>query len=185
MEPLPLRRAQHNLTTMRNTRSYDDERLPNFVRALPASLPDDCRARCERCRGRGSYSDIETLIACQDCHSNGMACKLHVCRMCGGSGLVCPACRGVRLVRSREWDTNTPRGEVEIERCPRCWDATNNRVDPMREKRVIDRYLVRYRYEQGVPAAEIPAGAPDALEVALAASRARTYAREGDTPTRE
>lgn len=88
----------------------------------------------------------------------------------------------MRHVRKQEVDADNT-WIVEIERCHRCWDSAAKRVDTVRERHAIDRYLVRWRYDQGQPATIVEAQASlpqpeDKLAAALAASRERVQARE-------
>jgi hypothetical protein len=60
--------------------------------------------------------------------------------VCHGRGLVCPTCRGARLLRRSYPDG----GYVPAGPCPDCTD-TDGQHDPQREVRVIAQYLANDR----------------------------------------
>ena len=61
----------------------------------------------------------------------------HRCRRCNGSGLVCPECRGDRIVRTSEWNVASP--HVKIARCDSCCEGNN--INPDKEQRAIAAYV--------------------------------------------
>lgn len=71
---------------------------------------------------------------------------MHKCERCGGSGLVCPACRGDRVVRERPWSTQ--HDHVSVVRCDKCWTGQVNRAY---ERQTIMRYLTKWLREQQSP----------------------------------
>ena len=140
MEPLNLRAALPSHVRMRS-KTNAPASMPKWYENSPnALLADDCRAKCSDCRGHGSHAGAE-LETCQGCHSQDFPCPLHRCKSCAGSGLVCPACRGMRFVRVAPWDIRRG-GVVEIERCTQCCEGNN--VNPATERRAITRYMTRW-----------------------------------------
>lgn len=78
-------------------------------------------------------ADDRTL--CLNCSGSG-------CPVCAHNGHVCPACRGMRFVRVREWSTEHPwcgSEQHNVVRCDRCWESDH--VNPAKEAAEIARYL--------------------------------------------
>jgi hypothetical protein len=115
-------------------------RLPVPVSELPRwfrtgegfRLEEDNPCKCSECHGAGSHSYEVELAACQFCRNELAACMSHRCRMCDGSGQVCPRCRGMRFLR-----VSLPTGAV-VARCD--WCCEGNQVSPAKERREIIRY---------------------------------------------
>jgi hypothetical protein len=85
---------------------------------IPRPTPKECRDRFNR-------------SICIDCGGNG---RNGQCRMCTGSGRVCPRCRGMRIVRVEQ-----PLGPSTTERCQACCEG--NQVNPEKEYGTIMHYL--------------------------------------------
>ena len=162
MEPLNLRGVMPPNARLR-LKTNAHETPPQWYMTSPNSvLADDCRAKCGNCRGHGSHAGAE-LEVCPNCQANDAfgPCPLHRCKACAGSGLVCPACRGMRFVRVAPWDAR--RGmNVEIERCAKCCEG--NQVNPALERRTITRYMTRWL-------AQFPTDTPEASAARPAAKR--------------
>ena len=111
-----------------------------YANSVNSKLPDECRAKCELCRGRGSHSGL-AVYTCLGCKDGYEPCPLHTCPQCGGSGLCCPKCRGMRFLRAHEFDVN--RGTVvQVIRCDCC---EGNNVSAQKELQLISRYMLRWR----------------------------------------
>lgn len=107
------------------------------------TLPDDCRVKCEQCRGHGCPSYFE-LMTCFACLHGEMACPSHACPQCHGSGRVCPTCRGMRFIRGAVYKlTSAAHDNVrELQRCPDCCEGNN--INPENERKAVERYLVKW-----------------------------------------
>lgn len=105
---------------------------------------------CPACLGRRSLGGMildkcnvpncETHQHCWECHYGPGPCFLHTCPRCQGSGLVCPICRGDRIVQLGNWETARP--VVKYMRCDACCEG--NQVNPAKELRAIDAYLRKH-----------------------------------------
>lgn len=107
------------------------------------TLPDDCRVKCEQCRGHGCPSYFE-MMQCFACLHGEMACPSHACPQCHGSGRVCPTCRGMRFIRGPVYKlTSAAHDSVrELQRCPDCCEGNN--INPEHERKSVERYLVKW-----------------------------------------
>jgi hypothetical protein len=140
------------------------QKPPWFVNSRAATYPPDFRVVCPRCFGHGSsarvaldrVTDTETgevtergCIACWEGYAEG-PCPAHKCPICDGSGVVCPQCRGDRVVRrDLEWghpdfgqwpDEHHATGQYM--RCDVCCEG--NGINPDREAAAIRRWLVKH-----------------------------------------
>lgn len=145
-----------------------------YAESITAKLPDDCRAKCERCFGYGTDAGL-AINLCAGCQTGPGPCPTHTCRQCDGSGLVCPQCRGMRFVRTHEWDQHSPFSDA-LDRCVKCTEGNN--VSHKLEKQVIERYMARWRMEHDRFKNNNNSDAQ--LRIATEAATAReTHAREG------
>lgn len=116
-----------------------------------AKLDLDSRVICPDCHGRQTTASAELDRCdnpgcacheyCHPCHQNHYPCFVHRCPRCDGSGLVCPACRGDRVVRIAPWDTLRNHGVAELSRCEVCCEGNN--VNHTKEMPAIENYLRR------------------------------------------
>ncbi len=85
------------------------------------------------------------MVECYACQHGEMACEAHKCAQCGGSGFVCPQCRGMRFVRSQVWKHSAAahQNARDLERCHACTEGNN--VNPFKERTAINDYLLRWR----------------------------------------
>ncbi|HET8908815.1 MAG TPA: hypothetical protein VFN11_17805, partial [Ktedonobacterales bacterium] len=128
-----------------STSSTANIHLPNWYHNQDAArLPDSCRVKCDTCHGHGSEAGQE-MVDCYACQHGEMACVAHKCAQCGGSGFVCPACRGMRFVRSQVWKHSAAahQNARDIDRCTEC--CRDNKVEPFQERKAINDYLMRWR----------------------------------------
>ena len=153
MQPIGQRTVQQvekNLRQRTKSRWQKDETSkepsqPKWRReALGLKLSDDSRVKCPECMGAGSPSGPETRYCsnCQD-HDDIEApgpCPMHKCRICGGSGMVCPTCRGMRFVRMPLFVGN--RVDPKEDRCPTCTEGNN--WNPQKEEKAITRYTMKH-----------------------------------------
>jgi len=93
---------------------------------------------------RCANSQCAVHDGCRACHGQAFPCEIHKCRRCDGSGLVCPACRGDRIVQLFEWTIATP--HIKVGRCEICCEG--NQVNSAKEQRAIDAYLAKQRRAQ-------------------------------------
>lgn len=136
--------------------------------SMALGLPIDSRVLCMDCHGTGVHQPWVFIAGCERCITDkeGHACDYHAgvkgdgireigckdcrdplamrpcprhaCKRCNGSGLVCPACMGMRF-RRYEWpDMREGRHE---QLCSICCEG--NQVSPLKERRAITRYLER------------------------------------------
>jgi hypothetical protein len=97
---------------------------------IAANLPDDSRVLCIECFGKGTTRPEAHL--CLECRTQGF-CPLHRCRICQGSGVVCPRCRGMRFVRMPKQFGS------DAQRCTLCCEG--NQVNQDKERRAIMDFL--------------------------------------------
>lgn len=97
--------------------------------------PDTCRVKCRDCSGWGLWRAGEAE-RCALCIAQTEPCDQHKCRMCDGSGFVCPDCRGMRRIR-----VPRPGKGSEDKPCPTCREGNN--VNDYREANAIRDYLTR------------------------------------------
>ncbi len=144
------------------------QKPPWFVNSRGATYPPDSRVKCPRCFGHGSFAgpgidrttDTETgeilergCIACWEGYAEG-PCPAHKCHVCDGSGVVCPQCRGDRVVRrDLEWGhpdfghwVTAERKTGQYDRCDVCCkDCTEgNNVNVDKEAAAIRRWLAKH-----------------------------------------
>ncbi len=125
--------------------------------------------RCPRCFGHGSFAgqgidrttDTETgellergCIACWEGYAEG-PCPAHKCHVCDGSGVVCPQCRGDRVMRRDlewghpdfgKWEVPAEHKTGQYMRCDVCCkDCTEgNNVNVDKEAAAIRRWLQKH-----------------------------------------
>ena len=156
-----------SFTTLKKMKpsSHANELAPRwYAESINSKLPHDCRAKCDLCFGYGSHAGI-ALYTCQGCQTGYEPCPLHTCLQCGGTGLVCPQCRGMRFVRAHEWDAHRSTS-VEVIRCPKCCEGNNVNVEL--ELRVIERYMARWRADH------------DRFKLRIATNSSASATREGE-----
>lgn len=130
--------------------------------ATALSLQLDSRVLCQSCGGsavRAPWHEIAGCFACHDsqdgpceahqemgrrlgcktCQDGPRPCPRHACAICGGSGLVCPTCRGMRFLRL-EWPDR--HDGFPYLACPKC--IADGQVSTLKEHRLIQQYLARH-----------------------------------------
>lgn len=92
----------------------------------------------------GLLEDCPYYDGCTYCQSGQIPCVQHRCKRCEGKGLVCPACRGDRIVQLGTWHTSRPK--VLFARCEICCEG--NQVNSDKEQRAIERWLKKHSPQQ-------------------------------------
>lgn len=121
-----------------------------MVNSRARKLPADSPVICPDCYGKRSVAaaaldrcanpNCVVHRYCAECHKLNGPCILHACPRCLGTGLVCPACHGDRIVLEMDWDTS--RTTVKPVRCERCCEG--NQINVKKDKDAVERWIRKY-----------------------------------------